>query len=349
MPAPPGTPSQFLRLRTPQFTHHNLAFSPFFDNHFALASGKNFGLVGNGRVHIVALDPDVPGGVRVVRGFDTQDCVYDVAWNESHENQIVAACGNGALKMFDITLEGLPIRAWHEHSAEIMSIEWNNLQKDTFVTSSWDGAIKVWTESRTTSLLTIPSSATRPSSPSHSQLYNATFSPHSPSLICSCSSDGLLNIYDIRSPTSASGTATQTIPAGMTPHQLQHHGHGKGAEILSCDWNKYVPGMIATASKDGSVKVWDLRSSSTLTTKGGIQVGRHGLAARKVAWSPHRADLLASASYDMTCRTWSTASPGTGTSHSDHTEFVMGVGWALFDEGLLASAAWDEEVHLFRV
>jgi peroxin-7 len=84
---------------------------------------------------------------------------------------VIAACGNGALKMFDITLEvsasasssavvrgsckkdpshgrvandqGLPVRAWHEHQAEIMSVEWSNLQKDTFVTASWDQTVKV--------------------------------------------------------------------------------------------------------------------------------------------------------------------------------------------------------------
>ena len=35
--------------------------------------------------------------------------------------------------------------------------------------------------------------------------------------------------------------------------------------------------------------------------------------------------------------------------HDQHSEFVMGMGWALFDQGLLASCAWDQEVHLFRV
>ena len=80
-------------------------------------------------------------------------------------NHVVAACGNGALKMFDITLDvrqdrgfrpwlvgsagrstdkqGLPVRSWHEHQAEIMSVEWSNLQKDTFVTASWDQTVKV--------------------------------------------------------------------------------------------------------------------------------------------------------------------------------------------------------------
>ena len=35
------------------------------------------------------------------------------------------------------------MKAWHEHSAEIMSIDWNNLVKDQFVTASWDHTLKV--------------------------------------------------------------------------------------------------------------------------------------------------------------------------------------------------------------
>lgn len=43
----------FVRCRTPAFAHHSIAFSPFFDDVIAVASGANFGIVGNGRVHIM--------------------------------------------------------------------------------------------------------------------------------------------------------------------------------------------------------------------------------------------------------------------------------------------------------
>lgn len=36
--------------------------------------------------------------------FDTQDGMYDVAWSELHENQIASACGDGSIKLWDITL-----------------------------------------------------------------------------------------------------------------------------------------------------------------------------------------------------------------------------------------------------
>lgn len=57
-------PPAVLRVKTPGFTHNALAFSPFFDDRIAVASGQNFGLVGNGRVHILQLGP---GGLGVVK------------------------------------------------------------------------------------------------------------------------------------------------------------------------------------------------------------------------------------------------------------------------------------------
>jgi peroxin-7 len=46
-----------LRLRTETFAHHNAAWSPFFPDRIAIASAQNFGLVGNGRLHLATLDP----------------------------------------------------------------------------------------------------------------------------------------------------------------------------------------------------------------------------------------------------------------------------------------------------
>ena len=36
--------------------------------------------------------------------FDTQDGLYDLAWSEVHQNQIVTGSGDGSLKLWDITL-----------------------------------------------------------------------------------------------------------------------------------------------------------------------------------------------------------------------------------------------------
>jgi peroxin-7 len=49
-------------LQTPGFAHYSLAWSPFVPNRLAMASSANYGLVGNGRLHVVHLDQ---GGLKV--------------------------------------------------------------------------------------------------------------------------------------------------------------------------------------------------------------------------------------------------------------------------------------------
>ena len=89
-----------------------------------------------------------------------------------------------------------------------------------------------------------------------------------------------------------------------------------GMEILSFDWNKYRPLTLASGGVDKNVRIWDCRMvkipppgvppvQEPVQEVGGIcelALSGHEYAIRKVQWSPHRADVLASASYDMSCR-----------------------------------------------
>ena len=44
--------------------------------------------------------------------YDTQDGLYDVAWSEVHENQLVTASGDGSIKLWDVTLKVSACAAW---------------------------------------------------------------------------------------------------------------------------------------------------------------------------------------------------------------------------------------------
>lgn len=88
-------------LETPAFSHYAVAWSPFHNNRIALASAANYGLVGNGRLHVGSL---VPPAIQLDKVYNTQDGLYDIAWSELHENQIVTASGDGSLKLWDILL-----------------------------------------------------------------------------------------------------------------------------------------------------------------------------------------------------------------------------------------------------
>ena len=55
-------------LHTPGFAHYAIAWSPFHPTRLALASAANFGLVGNGRLHLVSVS-HVPGGLSIDKKY----------------------------------------------------------------------------------------------------------------------------------------------------------------------------------------------------------------------------------------------------------------------------------------
>jgi peroxin-7 len=82
-----------------------------------------------------------------------------------------------------------------------------------------------------------------------------------------------------------------------------------GTEVLAIDWNKYRPLVLASAGVDKTARVWDCRMVSQPAAPeqrvGGAcetTLLGHEYAIRRIQWSPHRPDALATASYDMTCR-----------------------------------------------
>jgi len=207
-----------------------------------------------------------------------------------------------------------------------------------------------WSPERQTSLLTLPT---------HSCTYSAAYSPHSPSIISSVTSDSHLRIFDLRTPASASNHLVQLIPIhGQPPRRGQSLTHNfQPGECLTHDWNKYRSTIIATGGVDTVIRTIDIRQpkAGPLALLQG-----HEYAVRKLAWSPHLSDMILSASYDMTCRVWT---DGTSSSQQvapgvprqlgqmdDHTEFCTGVDWCLFgSEGWVATVSWDKRLLVWDV
>lgn len=357
----------------PGYSGYGVQYSPFFDNRLAVVSGSNFGLVGNGKLFILDIDPQ--GKIHESNSFLTQDCLFDVAWNELHENQVLVAQGDGSLRLFDTKLAQYPIAIFKEHQKEVFSCNWNLLNKNTFVSSSWDGTVKIWSPTRKDSLLTltpqplktvnrvdhnmnIPMSNQR----NHADItrnknciYQAQFSPHDPNLVMCCSGNSYITIFDLRQPPSPT-------------NQRNFLGHS-GLEALTCDFNKYRPHTIATGGVDNVIRIWDLRMTSKNNSSPSIcvneVVGGHELAVRKVCWSPHHSNIFLSTSYDMTCCVWQDVSyndrRSTGKTNSidpnrgcrfkftQHSEFVYGADWSLWGQpGYIASTAWDGNVFIWN-
>ncbi|CAG9937116.1 unnamed protein product [Clonostachys rosea f. rosea IK726] len=136
--------ASMLEFRTQGFNPYAVKYSPYYDSRIAVASSANFGIVGNGRLFALGLSAQ---GIQVEKSsaasFDTNDALYDLAWSEINENQLVVACGDGSIKLFDLGVNDFPVMNFHEHKRETFAVCWNPVTKDSFVSSSWDGTVKI--------------------------------------------------------------------------------------------------------------------------------------------------------------------------------------------------------------
>jgi peroxin-7 len=105
--------------KTP-FPGYSVRFSPFFEGRLLAATAQNYGILGNGRLHVLELLPSSPV-ITELAFFETADAIYDCCWSESHDSLAVAAVADGSLKLFDHSLPPTsnPVRSFKEHSREV--------------------------------------------------------------------------------------------------------------------------------------------------------------------------------------------------------------------------------------
>lgn len=306
------------RFRT-AFNGYSVKFSPFVESRLAVATAQNFGIIGNGRLHVLEM---TPGGLVEVAAFDTADGLYDCAWSEENEHVLLAACGDGSVKVYDLAAPPManPLRVFREHKHECCCLSWNLQRRDLFLSSSWDDSIKLHS-------IHAPGSAQTFLGHSYC-VYHVAWAPQHGDVFLSASGDTTVRLWDLRQP-----APTLVLPA----HAF---------EVLSADWCKYNDCVIATGSIDKSIKVWDVRQPQReLATLVG-----HSYAVRRVQFSPHAESVLASAAYDMSVKLWDYRAPGEPLLRSwdHHTEFAIGLDFSLLREGLMASAGWDEWAYVWH-
>ena len=138
----------------------------------------------------------------------------------------------------------------------------------------------------------------------------AVWHPTHESIFGSCSGDQLCRVWDLRS-----GKDVKKI-----------HAHTN--DILSIDFNKYE-NFIATSSTDNLIKIFDLRANMDQPL---MMLMGHQLAVRKIKFSPYHANILASASYDMSVMIWDCNTQQKINQFEHHSEFVTGLDFNLFVE-----------------
>lgn len=114
-----------------------------------------------------------------------------------------------------------------------------------------------------------------------------SWSPLISSTFASCSTDGQVRVWSSKGPTDHRANLTFST---------------ESTNLTSCDWNKYNEYLLAVSSTNGTISIWDIRS----TNAGPVTViNGHKKSVKQVKFSPHSPYQLASVSCDATTKIWS--------------------------------------------
>ncbi|EHK41139.1 uncharacterized protein TrAtP1_004556 [Trichoderma atroviride] len=156
---------------------------------------------------------------------------------------------------------------------------------------------------------------------------------------------------------SSGGGAFAVIPLnekGKAPDQIPLF-RGHTATVLDTDWNPFNDHIIASASEDGKVFIWEVPQDFSLYTDAEVipdvspvsKLGGHTRKVGQVLFNPAAENILASASGDFTIKLWDV---GTGQSHLtlQHTDIVQSLSWNA-SGNLLVTTSRDKKIRVWDV
>ncbi|KAK5994380.1 Ribosome assembly protein RRB1 [Cladobotryum mycophilum] len=142
---------------------------------------------------------------------------------------------------------------------------------------------------------------------------------------------------------------TQTAGGGWVTDNRAFQGHTSSVEEIQ--WSPSEQSVFASASSDGTIRIWDIRSKSR---KPAITVKVSNYDVNVMSWSKQTAHLLASGADDGTWGVWdlrqwksNTDKPQPLASFSYHKEQITSVEWHPTDDSIVAVAAGDSTVTLW--
>ncbi|GAP87511.1 putative coronin-6 [Rosellinia necatrix] len=130
---------------------------------------------------------------------------------------------------------------------------------------------------------------------------------------------------------------------------------GHTAAVLDTDWNPFNDRVIASASDDAKVMLWQVPQGFSLFTEAEeptdvapfAKLTGHSRKVGQVLFNPAAENILASASGDLTIRLWDIGT-GSGVHTLKHPDIVQSLSWNA-DGTMLATTSRDKKLRVWDV
>uniref|UniRef100_A0A7S3GAL2 Peroxin-7 n=1 Tax=Palpitomonas bilix TaxID=652834 RepID=A0A7S3GAL2_9EUKA len=263
------------------------------------------------------------GGVEEIARFISPSTIFSSCFSEEDGDLLLSACGDGIVRGWSIVEGSKCLYEWKGgHAKEINDVAYTLLGSEVFLSGGWDGNVCMWSVRRAEPMAVWRQHSTT--------VYDVTWSPRDPYLALTAAGDGFAVVIDTREGKQLIRTCVHD-----------------GGEVLSATFDKYDSNLILTGGADGSIRAFDLRRMHEPTC---MMLG-HDLAVKEIQSSPFRSGVVASVSYDMSCRVWDLKqAPHCQRSVlHPHTEFITSVDWSVHDSGILGTTSWDNTAAILHV
>jgi len=172
--------------------------------------------------------------------------VMALAWNSNQRNLLVSGSADHTVKLWDLATRAC-MRTYEHHTDKVQALAWNPVEAPVIVTGAFDKTAQVF-DTRNPEAVARWQFA--------SDIESLAWNPHSPHIFLASTEDGGVFAADTRNP-------------GTTLFTLDAHSESCSAVAFS----RYVPGMMVTASADGTMKVWDVLDKPTFLTSRNVDQG----------------------------------------------------------------------------
>lgn len=166
------------------------------------------------------------------------DAVLGLSWNSEFRNVIASASADKSVKIWDI-VKGTCEHTMNVHSDKVQAVAWNVREPTVLLSGSFDRTVAL-TDMRAPQAPAIRWSVS-------ADVESIAWDPHTSHTFLVSLEDGTVGGYDVRS-------GTIDISQGKSLFTI--HAHEKA--VCSLSYNTVAPNLLATASTDKMVKLWDL-------------------------------------------------------------------------------------------
>ncbi|KAK6625139.1 hypothetical protein RUM43_005430 [Polyplax serrata] len=240
--------------------------------------------------------------LRVGKNLNLNFSCNDVEWNTIDDGLLATAATNGAVVLWNLGrhTRSKQEHVFNDHKRTVNKVCFHGTEPSLLLSGSQDGTMKCFDLRTRQVLKTFYSNS--------ESVRDVQFSPHHQHLFSSVSENGNVQLWDLRR---------------SDKHYLQFTAHS--GPVFACDWHPEMQ-WLATASRDKTIKVWDL-STKTQTMEFVI----HTIASiGHIKWRPQRRFHIASCALVVDCsiNIWDVRRPYIPfASFDQHKDVPTGVVW----------------------